>query len=69
MAALGVGVEAIGGATGRQGGSEPELLLPPGRGKAGMGVESRHTAGGVSTPSPTLPLPGGGSQIFARADI
>ena len=31
---------------------QPFWLLPPGRGKAGMGVECRHCAGQVSTPSP-----------------
>ncbi len=36
-------------------------LLPPGRGKAGMGVESR--SGSVSTPTLTLPLPGGGDEV------
>ena len=46
-----------------------ELLLPPGRGKAGMGVECRHSAGQVSTPSPALPLPGGGSQNIGRTDF
>ena len=56
-------------ATGGQHGGRRELLLPPGRGKAGMGVECRHTAGLVSTPSPTLPLPGGGSQNIGRADL
>jgi uncharacterized protein len=37
---------------------EPRQSLPPGRGKAGMGVESRDTS--ASTPSLTLPLQGGG---------
>ena len=32
-----------------------------------MGVECRHSGGLVSTPSPTLPLPGGGSQNIGRA--
>ncbi len=38
--------------------SEPNSLLPPCRGKAGMGVESLN--GSVSTPTLTLPLQGGG---------
>ena len=50
--------------------------LPPSRAsgsarsarQAGMGVECRHSGGLVSTPSPTLPLPGGGSQNIGRAD-
>ena len=33
-----------------------------------MGVERRHSADIVSTPSPTLPLPGGGSQNIGCAD-
>ena len=45
--------ETNGNATSRQCGGMRELLLPPGRGKAGMGVECRHSAGRVSTPSPT----------------
>ena len=51
--------------------------LPPSRAcgsarsarQAGMGVERRHSGGLVSTPSPTLPLPGGGSQNIDRADF
>lgn len=38
---------------------EHNLLLPPCRGKAGMGVESRN--GSVSTPTLPLPLHGGGN--------
>ncbi len=45
----------------------PALLLPPCRGKAGMGVEA-HCESQVSTPSPTLPLQGGGS-ILSRPKI
>ena len=58
--------EAIGAARQRGRGAR-KLLLPPGRGKAGMGVERRHSTGQVSTPSPALPLPGGGSQNLGRA--
>ncbi|TNC99662.1 MAG: formamidopyrimidine-DNA glycosylase [Gallionellaceae bacterium] len=40
----------------------PDLLLPPRRGKVGMGVESRNT--NVSTPSLALPLHGGVDVVF-----
>ena len=51
--------------------------LPPSRApgsarsarQAGMGVECWHSAGEVSTPTPTLPLPGGGSQKIGRTDF
>ena len=57
------------GAARRRGRGARKLLLPPGRGKAGMGVERRHSTGQVSTPSPALPLPGGGSQNLGREDF
>jgi uncharacterized protein len=38
--------------------------LPPGRGKAGMGVESGTTS--TSTPSLALPLQGGGDAVVAK---
>jgi hypothetical protein len=40
---------------------EADLLLPPYRGKAGMGVDERRP--NVSTPTLTLPLQGGGEVI------
>ena len=43
------------GAASWRGGGRRDLHLPPGRGKAGMGVECRHSAGQVSTPSPARP--------------
>jgi len=39
------------------------LLLPPCRGKAGMGVEMNGDNGKASTPTLPLPLQGGGNQI------
>jgi len=44
-----------------------EPFLPPGRGKARMGVEVASVSQ-ISTPSPTLPLQGGGSR-FSRPKI
>ncbi len=40
-----------------------DQFLPPGRGKGRMGVETLNTSK-VSTPSPALPLPGGGSIVI-----
>ena len=65
----GVRGETNGIATGRHCDGKREMLLPPGRGKAGMGVECRHSAGQVSTPTPTLPLPGVGGQNIGRAEF
>ncbi len=49
------------------------LLLPPGRGEVGRGVECRASHGRLSptwrsTPTPTLPLPGGGRKDPRGAD-
>ena len=41
-----------------------DKLLPPGRGKGGMGVESEDT--NTSTPSLTLPLQGGGDGVRTK---
>ncbi len=45
---------------------DPEAsLLPPGRGKVGMGVEGQGERA-VPTPSLTLPLPGGGDKLSGK---
>jgi hypothetical protein len=43
---------------------KPSPLLPPCRGKVGMGVESWIAT--VSTPILTLPLQGGGDEVAGR---